>query len=62
MLSEVVFCKDTEQQIINMDETHHGLSITGDKGGQRAVLYHNPTFQRKAARGVESPTSESAIW
>jgi hypothetical protein len=38
----------------NMDETHHNLSITGDKGGPLAVSYHNPAFQCGAARGVKS--------
>jgi hypothetical protein len=37
-----------------MDETHHDLSITGDKGGSRAVTYHNSTFQRGAQRAVKS--------
>jgi hypothetical protein len=37
-----------------MDETHHDLSITGDKGGSRAVSYHNPSHQRGARRGVKS--------
>ena len=54
MVSEVRFRKDTERRIINMDETHHDLSITGDRGGPRAVSYHNPAFQRGAARGVKS--------
>ncbi|KAI2511962.1 hypothetical protein MHU86_2478 [Fragilaria crotonensis] len=54
MVSEVLFRKDTERRIINMDETHHDLSITGDRGGPRAVSYHNPAFQRGAARGVKS--------
>ena len=38
-----------------MDETHHDLSITGDKGGSRSVTYHNPLLQRRGAnRGVKS--------
>ena len=53
IVSELLFLSDTEQRIINMDETHHDfLSVTGDKGGSRAVSYHNPTFQRGANRGV----------
>lgn len=31
LVSEVRFLKDTERVIINMDETHHDLSITDDK-------------------------------
>ena len=54
VVSEVRFLQDTERRIINMDETHHDLSITGDKGGSRAVSYHNPSFQRGATRGVKS--------
>jgi hypothetical protein len=37
-----------------MDETHHNLSITGDRGGSRAVTYHDPTIQRGAERGVKA--------
>lgn len=54
MVSEVFFKKDTKRRIINMDETHHNLSITGDRGGSRAVTYHDPTIQRGAARGVKA--------
>jgi hypothetical protein len=54
LVSEVRFKQDTERRFINMDETHHDLSITGDKGGSRAVSYHNPSFQRGATRGVKS--------
>jgi hypothetical protein len=54
MVSEALFREDTERRIINMDETHHDLSITGDRGGPREVSYHNPAFQRGAARGVKS--------
>ncbi len=54
IVSELRFLPDTERRIINMDETHHDLSITGDKGGSRAVSYHNPTFQRGANRAVKS--------
>ena len=54
LVSEVRFKKDTERRFIKMDETYHDLSITGDKGGSRAVSYHNPRFQRGATRGVKS--------
>ncbi len=33
LVPEVQFKMHSEQQFINMDETHHGLSISGDKGG-----------------------------
>ena len=54
VVSELRFEKHTEQRFINMDETHHDLSITGNKGGSRAVSYHNPLHQRGATRGVKS--------
>ena len=54
LVSEVSFKSDSQQRIINMDETHHNLSITGDKGGSCSVTYHNPLLQRGANRGVKS--------
>ncbi len=54
LVSEVCFKGDSQRRIINMDETHHNLAITGDRGGSRAVSYHNPAFQRGAAKGVKS--------
>ena len=54
LVSEVRFKPDVKRRIINMDETHHDLSITGDKGGSRSVTYHNPLLQRGANRGVKS--------
>ncbi len=54
LVSEVWFKQGTERRFINMDETHHNLSITGDKGGFHAVSYHNPIFQRGTTRGVNS--------
>jgi hypothetical protein len=51
LVSEVCFKKDSQQRIsINMDETHHKLAITGDRGGLQAVSYHNPAFQGGAAK------------
>jgi hypothetical protein len=54
LVSEVRFKRDATQRFINMDETHHDLSITGDRSGSRAVSYHNPLYQRGATRGVKS--------
>ncbi len=55
LASEVCFKKDTErQQIINMEETHHDLSMTGNKNGIRAILYHKPLYQRVANRSVDA--------
>jgi hypothetical protein len=46
--------RDTTRRFINMDKTHHDLSITGDRTGSRAVSYHNPLYQQGAPRGVKS--------
>jgi hypothetical protein len=55
LVSKVRFKPDIlKRRIINMDETHHDSSITGDKGGSRSVTYHNPLLQRGANRGVKS--------
>ena len=37
-----------------MDETHHDLSITGDKGGSRSLaVYNNPNLQRGYKKTVK---------
>jgi len=36
-----------------MDETHHDLSVTGERGGPRATTYHNPKMQRGYKRKVK---------
>jgi hypothetical protein len=38
------------------------LSITGNKGGSRAVSYHNPNLQRGANRGVKSGRHVAAVY
>ena len=62
MVSEVRFKMHSERRIINMDETHHDLSITGNEGGLRAVSYHNPLYQRGAVRGVKSARHVTAVY
>jgi len=63
LVSEVCFLSDWQRRIINMlDETHHNLAITGDRGGSRAVSYHNPAFQRGAARGVKSGRHVTGVY
>ena len=62
MVSEVRFKMHSERRLINMDETHHDLSITGDKGGSRAVSYHNPLYQRGAVRGVKSARHITGVY
>ena len=41
------------RRFINMDETHHDLSITGNNGGPWSITYHNPDFQRGPQRLVK---------
>ena len=62
MVSEVRFKMHSERRIINMDETHHDLSVTGDKGGSQAVLYHNALYQRGAVRGVKSARHVTGVY
>jgi len=46
LVSELDFRSDeVKRRLINMDETHHDLSVTGERGGPRATTYHNPKMQ-----------------
>ena len=45
-----------------MDETHHDLSMTGDKSGSRAISYHNPRYQRGANRNVKSARHVTGVY
>ena len=63
LISEVDFRSDeVRRRIINMDETHHDLSITGDRGGPRSVVYHNPKLQRGSQRGVKSSRHVTGVY
>jgi hypothetical protein len=63
LLSELDFrSDDVRRRIINMDETHHDLSITGDRAGPRALTYHNPLFQRGSKRGVKSSRHVTGVY
>ncbi len=62
VVSEVCFKCDSEHSIINMDETDHNITIPGDRGGPRAVSYHNPAFQRGASRGVKSSCHVTEVY
>jgi hypothetical protein len=54
LISEVDFRSDeVRRRIINMDKTHHDLSIAGDKGGPRALVYKNPSLQRGYKKTVK---------
>ena len=45
-----------------MDETHHDLSITGDKSGSRAITYHNPNLQRSGKRAVKNARHVTGVY
>ena len=63
LVSELDFRSDeVRRRIINMDETHHDLSITGDRAGPRAVVYHNPLFQRGSKRTVKSSRHVTGVY
>ena len=63
LVSELDFRSDeVRRRIINMDETHHDLSITGDRAGPRAVMYHNPSLQRGCKRGVKSSRHVTGVY
>ena len=61
-MSEVRFKMHSKRRIINMDETHHDLSVTGDKDGSQAVSHHNPLYQRGAVRGVTSARHVTGVY
>ena len=63
LVSEVDFrSDDVRRRIINMDETHHDLSITGDKGGSRALVYSNPKLQRGYKKTVKAGRHVTGVY
>jgi hypothetical protein len=63
LLSELDFRSDeVKRRILYMDETHHDLLVTGDRGGPRSVTYHNPRFQRGCKRGVQSSRHVTGVY
>jgi hypothetical protein len=68
LLSEVDFRPadrggdDVKRRIINMDETHHDLSITAEKGGPRSTMYHNPLLQRGYKRTVKAGRHVTGVY
>ena len=54
--------EEVKRRIINMDETHHDLSITGDKSGSRAITYHNPNLQRSGKRAVKNARHVTGVY
>ena len=63
LVSELDFRSDeVRRRFVNMDETHHDLSVTGDRGGPRAVMYHNPRYQRGCRRSVKSSRHVTGVY
>lgn len=68
LLSEIDFRSphcggdDVKRRIINMDETHHDLSITTEKGGPRSTMYHNPNLQRGYKRTVKAGRHVTGVY
>ena len=52
---------DNLQQWFN-DAKNHDLSITGDKGGSRSVVYHNPNYQRGYKRSVKAGRHVTGVY
>ena len=63
LVSELDFrSQEVKRRIINMDETHHDLSVTGDRGGMRSVVYHNPNLPRGSKRAVKSSRHVTGVY
>ena len=63
LISEVDFRDDdVKRRIINMDETHHDLSITTERGGPRSTMYHNPLLQRGYKRTVKAGRHVTGVY
>jgi hypothetical protein len=62
-MSEVDFHSDNvRQQIIYMDETHNDLSITGNMGGSRALVYSNPKRQHGYKETVKAERHVTGVY
>ena len=53
LVSELTFKYDVMCGFINMDETRHVKSSSGDKGGTRTTTLTNPNIPRSASRYVK---------
>ena len=63
LISEVDFRSDEVRcRIVNMDKTHHDLSITGDKSGSRAMSYSNPKFHRGYKKTVKAGRHVTGVY
>ena len=63
LISEVDFRSDEVQcRIINMDKKHHDMSITGDKGGPRALVYNNTNQQQGYKKAVKQGSHVAGVY
>ena len=49
-MSELTYKFETLRRFINLDETHHSKSSSGDKGGSRSQTLVNPNLPRSGSR------------
>ena len=63
LISEIDFgAEDVKRRFVNMDETHHDLSITSEKGGPRSTMYHNPNYQRGYKPSTKAGRHETGVY
>jgi hypothetical protein len=53
---------DVKRRILNMDETHHDLSITSERGGPRSIMYHNAGLQRGFKPGTKAGRHVTGVY
>jgi hypothetical protein len=53
---------DVKRRIINMYKMHHDLSITSEKGGPRATMYHNPHLQSGYKQTVKAGMPVTSVY
>jgi hypothetical protein len=51
-----------KRRIINMDETHHDLLITTEKGGSQSTMHHYPKHQRGYKRTIKAGRHVTGVY
>ena len=65
VVAELDFWSDeVKYRMINMldEQTHHDLSVTGDRGVTNCITYHSPKYQRAVKRGVRLSRHMTGIY
>ena len=64
LISKLDFRSDkVKRRIINMDkETSHDLLVTAEKGGPRAISYHNPMYKRVGKQAVKRSCHGTGVY